>query len=162
MSAENWPFGTDADQHDPLTKLRIPVTSTHPKWRYIAAFDRDSGARPTDAEAAMLASYIQEYKARCFNDWYKVKLLKRPLDVDAVTRIFHKWDDDDWSYRVGTWQYGPFWLPAAPRLRGSQRDDASLPAMTLVQVMDCSHTVADEPMQHWLNWKANHPEVFPA
>ncbi|MFH9574213.1 hypothetical protein ACH4MG_27195 [Streptomyces sp. NPDC017454] len=157
-----WPFGTDADRDDPLSKLRIPVTGTHPHWRYIAAFDRASEARPTDAEARMLASYIEEYKEYFFNDWYKTKLLERPLDVDAVTRIFHKWSEGDWSYRVITWQYGPFWVPVAPRLRGGDSDyeKASGP-LSLEQVLDRAHAIVDEPMQHWLDWKAAHPEVFP-
>lgn len=159
-----WPFGTDADEHDPLTAMRIPVTGAHPGWRYIAAFDRDSEARPTDLEARQLASFIEQYKDYFFNDWYKAKLLERPLDVDAVTRIFHKWGEDDWSYRVVTWQYGPFWIPVAPRLRGGQYDDAKTSApLSLVQVMDRTHAMHTEyPSKDWAAWKANHPEIFPA
>ena len=34
-----WPFGTDADRDDPLTKLRIPVVgSFNPQWKYVAAY----------------------------------------------------------------------------------------------------------------------------
>src|SRR5438128_3530974 len=119
-----WPFGTDADEHDPLTKLRIPVTGAHPMWRYIATFDRDSEARPTDLEAVQLASYIEQYKVYFFgaDGWYKRKLEEKPLDVDAVTRIFHKWGDGDWSYRIETWTSGPFWVPMAPSSRGGQYD----------------------------------------
>jgi hypothetical protein len=157
-----WPFGTDADEHDPLTKLRIPVTGAHPMWRYIATFDRDSEARPTDLEAAQLASYIEQYKDYFFNDWYKAKLLERPLDVDAVTRIFHKWSDDDWSYRVDTWQYGAFWIPVAPRLRHGQYDEARLGPLSLVQAMDRDKRMHTEyPNKDWAAWKATHPEVFP-
>ncbi|MYY79687.1 MULTISPECIES: hypothetical protein [unclassified Streptomyces] len=157
-----WPFGTDADENDPLTALRIPVTGTHPRWRYIATFDRKSEARPTDAEARMLASYIEEYKEHWFNDWYKAKLLERPLDVDAVTHIFHKWADGDWSYRVVTWEYGPFWVPVAPQLRGGDHDYLKVTGpLSLEQVMDRAHTLgSDEPMRHWLDWKNAHPEIF--
>ncbi|MFJ6729391.1 hypothetical protein ACIQPQ_31265 [Streptomyces sp. NPDC091281] len=157
-----WPFGTDADEHDPLTALRIPVTGAHPVWRYIATFDRDSEARPTDLEAAQLASYIEHYKEYWFNDSYKAKLMKRPLDVDAVTRIFHKWGDNDWSYRVDTWQYGPFWVPRAPRLRGSRYDEVKTGPLTLAQVMDRDRGMDSEyPSKPWAEWKAAHPEVFP-
>ncbi|GLP64300.1 hypothetical protein TUSST3_09200 [Streptomyces sp. TUS-ST3] len=157
-----WPFGTDADEHDPLTKLRIPVTGQHPMWRYIATFDRESEARPTDLEAAQLASYIEQYKDYFFNDCYKAKLLERPLDVDAVTRIFHKWGEGDWSYRVVTWDYGPFWVPVAPRSRGGRFDTAKLGPLTLVQVMDRDkHMHTEYPSKDWLDWKAAHPEVFP-
>ncbi|MGW0904935.1 hypothetical protein [Streptomyces sp. NPDC002853] len=158
-----WPYGGDADRDDPLTALRIPVTGTHPRWRYIATFDRQSEVRPTDAEALMLASYIEEYKVYFFgaDGWYKAKLEEQPLDTDAVTRIFHKWADDDWSYRVVTWERGPFWVPCSPVLRGGFYDDTDLGSHSLVQVMDRAHTIAsDEPMTHWLEWKAAHPEVF--
>jgi hypothetical protein len=159
----DWPYGTDADRDDPLTALRIPVTGTHPEWRYIATFDRESEARPTDLEAQQLASYIEQYKVHFFgtDGWYKRKLEEKPLDTDAVTRIFHKWGPGDWSYRVVTWQYGAFWVPVAPRLRGGEYDNVKLPAMTLEQVMDRCHTIGDDkPMQHWLDWKAAHPETF--
>jgi hypothetical protein len=156
-----WPY--DADRDDPLTALRIPVTSAHPNWRYIAAFDRESEARPTDAEAARLASYIEEYKVHFFgaDGWYKRKLEEAPFDCDAVTKVFHKWGPNDWSYRVVTWQYGPTWMPTAPRLRSGKHDDAKLRAMTLVQVMDRTHTIGDDkPMQYWQDWKNTHPDIF--
>ncbi|MFE9777729.1 hypothetical protein ACFYPA_06180 [Streptomyces sp. NPDC005775] len=163
MAADTWPFGTDADCDDPLVALRIPVTGTHPMWRYIATFDRDSEARPTDAEAQRLASYIEEYKERWFNERYKAKLMERPLDVDAVTRIFHKWGEDDWSYRVDTWEYGPFWVPVAPRMRGGQYDDAKVGPLTLVQVMDRDHSMHTKyPSKAWAAWKLTHAETFPA
>lgn len=159
-----WPFGADAAEHDPLTKLRIPVTGTHPEWRYIATFDRDSEARPTDLEALQLASYIEQYKVYFFgaDGWYKRKLEERPLDVDAVTRIFHKWGDDDWSYRIETWRSGPFWVPMAPRSRGGQYDTVKVGPLTLVQVMDRDkHMHTEYPSKKWAEWKAAHPEVFP-
>jgi hypothetical protein len=43
---DGWPF--DADRDDPLTAHRIAVTSSHPGWRHVVAFDRE----PTDAEVA--------------------------------------------------------------------------------------------------------------
>ncbi|MFJ4785062.1 hypothetical protein [Streptomyces sp. NPDC088794] len=108
-TTQAWPFGTDAIQHDPLTALRIPVvTSFNPMWKYVAAYidvDRSrfswgSQERPTDAEASMLASFIEE-----------------------------------------------------------DRHPGPLP---LEQVMDRRHTICDEPMAHWLAWKADHPDIFPA
>ncbi|WP_435609999.1 hypothetical protein [Streptomyces sp. C10-9-1] len=153
-----WPFGADADEHDPLTALRIPVTSWSPSWRYIAAFDRASEERPTDAEAAMLASYIEEYKEYFFNDWYKAVLLQRPLDVDAVTRVFHKWGPDDWSYRLVTWRNGPQWAPPGPHFASSYSQRAPY---RLEAVMDRIHTLGeDQPARRWQKWKASHPDVF--
>lgn len=158
----DWPY--DADRDDPLTALRIPVTSFNPHWRYIATFDRESEDRPTDLEARQLVSFIEEYKHYFFNSSYIRKLEQRPFDIDAVTKVFHKWAPGDWSYRVVTWEYGPMWVPVFPRLRGTRLDDrpAWKAPMTLVQVMDRIHTIGDGPMPHWLEWKAAHPEVFAA
>lgn len=161
MTAAGWPY--DADRDDPLTALRIPVTSYYPDWRYIACFDRESEQRPTDAEAAQLASYIEQYKVYFFgaDGWYKRKLEESPFDCDAVTRIFHKWAEDDWSYRVVTWDRGPFWVPVDPKLRGGQYDHAKLGALTLVQVMDRDkHMHTEYPDKEWAAWKADHPETF--
>lgn len=157
-----WPY--DADQHDPLTALRIPVTSAFPGWRYTATFDRESEQRPTDLEATQLASFIEQYKRHWFNDRYIAKLNERPFDTDAVTKIFHKWADGDWSYRVDTWQYGPFWVPVAPWQRSGENGDTSrLGPLALVQVMDRTHGIGtDYPSKHWMDWKAQYPEVFPA
>lgn len=157
----DWPY--DADQHDPLTKLRIPVTSAHPQWRYVATFDRHSGQRPTDAEAAQLGSFIQQYIAFFFNDWYKGKLRKLPLDVDSgcVTKTFHKWADGGWSYRVSTWECGPFWVPEGPSRRAQTTDP--LGPLSLAEVMDRVHTFGTHgPTAAWASWKAEHPDVFPA
>lgn len=167
-----WPFDTDAIQDDPLTALRIPVvTSFNPMWKYVAAYinvDRSqyswgSQERPTDAEAAMLASFIEEYKNHWFNEAYKARLLERPLDVDSGcnTTVFIKYGTDDWGYRRCSWQYGPMYVPVGPKLRGGKYDEDKQPGpLSLVQVMDRCHTICDEPMQHWVQWKADHPEVF--
>ncbi|MDX3354707.1 hypothetical protein PV703_15615 [Streptomyces sp. ME01-24h] len=158
---EAWKY--DADENDPLTALRIPVTSEFPNFGYTACFDRESEARPTDAEAQMIASFIEEYQEHWFGDgWWRQKMLALPFDLDCrTTTVFHKWADDDWSYRCVTWQYGPFWVPVAPRLRGGEYDEKKLPAMPLVQVMDRIHHVGTEyPSKHWLAWKDARPEVF--
>jgi hypothetical protein len=173
MIHPNWPFGTDAKQDDPLTALRIPVvTSFNPGWKYVAAYidvDRSpyswgSQERPTDTEAAMIASFIEEYKHHWFNDSYKAKLLQRPLDIDSGcnTTVFVKYAADDWGYRRCSWEYGPLFVPVGPKQRGGEYDQDKQPGpLTLEQVMDRSHTiVGDKPMQHWIDWKAAHPDVF--
>lgn len=174
MSDTAWPFGTDAIENDPLTALRIPVvTSFNPEWKYVAAYiDVDtsryswgSTERPTDAEAAMLASFIDEYKHHWFNESYHRKLAQRALDVDSGcnTTIFIKYGPDDWGYRLCSWQYGPMYVPVGPKLRGGKYDDGKHSGpMSLEQVMDLRHTIVHEVMPHWLEWKATHPEVFPA
>lgn len=60
--AAPWPFD-DADQHDPLAALRIPVTGAYPHHGYLAAYAGQAEPllhwpRPDGAEAAALASYI--------------------------------------------------------------------------------------------------------
>lgn len=174
-----WPFGTDAKQDDPLTALRIPVVgSFRPEWRYVAAYlntampgvpDHLAGPpfssvqRPTDREAAMLASFIREYLEHWFRDGYVVRLAERALDVDSGcnTVVFVKYGDDDWGYGRVSWEYGPTFVPGPPRSRGTQYEYVKTPgSLPLEQVMDLAHTVADKPMEHWTRWKAEHPEVF--
>jgi hypothetical protein len=146
--------------------MRIPVTSDYPGHNYTACFDRDSQHRPTDAEARMIASFIEQYQDYFFGDgwWRKVQQAK-PFDMDCyTTKIFHKWADDDWSYRVSTWCAGPHWAPVFPRQRGGEFDTATIKGpVTLLQLMDRIHTIGDDnPTQFWQDWKTAHPEVFAA
>lgn len=157
----DWPF--DADRDDPLTALRIPVTSFAPGWMYTACFDRESEARPTNTEARMIASFIEQYQERWFgNGSWRRKQQAQAFDMDCrTTTVFHKWADGDWSYRCVTWERGPLWIPVFPRQRGGEYDDAKLSAHTLVQVMDRVHHMHTEhPSKPWAEWKASHPEAF--
>lgn len=159
-----WPY--DADQHDPLTAMRIPVVgSAWPRWYYIVAFDSgridDETFRPTDEEAAMLRSYLDEYIDRYYNETWKAKLKDRPFDIDGGANglIFRKWGEGDWAYRRQSWSMGPTYVPEHPRIRG-QREKPMGP-LSLVQVMDRTHSHGDEePSKNWVEWKAAHPEVF--
>lgn len=173
-----WPFGTDAKQDDPLTALRIPVVgSFNPEWRYVAAYlDVDpncrfdppwpfaSVERPTDAEAQMLVSFLQEHRHYWFgNEGYARKMDQRPLDIDSGwnTTVFIKYGADDWGYRRCSWIYGPTFVPTAPTARGTEYAHAKHPGpLPLEQVMDLTHTIGNEPMQRWQQWKADHPDVF--
>jgi len=167
----SWPY--DANQHDPMASMRVPVIATpYPGWKYIAAYvDVDAGPirigsaeRPTHAEAGMLASFIQEYREYWFNESYQARLLQRPLDVDSGcnTAIFIKYGPDDWGYRRDSWRYGPDFIPLAPGLREGRTGDGYGPK-TLERVMDHVHTYGGaQPSDRWLRWKAAHPEVFGA
>ncbi|WP_404974853.1 hypothetical protein [[Kitasatospora] papulosa] len=181
MTSNDWPFGTDAKQDDPLTELRIPVvTSFKPSWCYVAAYlgtSADTGntfdppwpfasaERPTDAEAQMLASYLQEHRHYWFgNEGYARKMDQRPLDIDSGwnTTVFIKYGVDDWGYGRVSWQYGPTFVPSPPNSRGTEHEYAKHPGpLPLDKAMDLVHTIGDEPMKHWLDWKAQHPKVFP-
>lgn len=166
--AASWPFGTDADRDDPLTALRIPVVSSfNPQWKYVAAYLKPSAdhwhcfgsaERPTNEEAQMIASFIQEYLQYWFHEGYQRKLAKRPLDVDGScnTVVFIKYGPDDWAYRLCSWVYGPTFVPDPPSTA-----DRKLGPLTLEQVMDRAHTIGDKPMRNWLDWKATHQDVFP-
>jgi hypothetical protein len=161
MSETDWPY--DAERDDPLTALRIPVVGhAWPRWNYIVAFDSgrldDEQHRPTEHETRLLRSFLDEYIAHWYNDRWKEKLAERPFDIDGGANgvTFRKWGDNDWGYRRRTWDRGPTYVPEHPRVRGGK----SLGPLTLVQLMDHIHTICDEPMPHWTNWKAAHPEVF--
>jgi hypothetical protein len=168
-----WPFGTDAKQDDPLTALRIPVVSSfNPSWHYVAAYlgtSDDTGNtfdppwpfasvdRPTDAEAQMLVSYLQEHRQYWFgNEGYARKMDQRPLDVDSGwnTVVFIKYGVDDWGYRRCSWTYGPTFVPEPPNCTDRRGP------LSLEQVMDRIHSWGDEPNPRWQQWKAEHPDVF--
>lgn len=160
----DWPFEDDADRDDPLTARRIAVTSSHPQWCYLVSFDRDSTERPTEAEAEMLASFLTEYIDRWYFDSYKAKLAQRALDVDGGANgvTFIKYGPDDWGYRRRTWDLGPRYVPQHPRLR-EMYPNATIGPLPLAALMDRIHTMGDdEPMKRWTEWKAAHPDVFPA
>lgn len=175
-----WPFGTDAIQDDPLTVLRIPVvTSFRPRWCYVAAYlgtNADTGGdwdppwpfasaeRPTAAEACMLVSFLQEHRSR-LRSGYVQEMDERPLDIDRGwnTTVFIKYAEADWGYGRVSWIYGHTFVPSPPNLRGTDYAHTKYPGpLPLERVMDLVHTIGDEPMDDWLRWKANHPDIFPA
>lgn len=159
----DWPFKHDADRDDPLTKLRIAVTSSHPQWYYLVAFDRESAERPTDAEAAMLASFLEQYKAYWYGDnWFERKMAERPLDVDGGANgvVFRKYASDDWSYRRQSWTRGPMFVPQSPVMRERYPEEKPFGPLSLAQLLDHIHTSCNEVSPHWTEWKARHPLVF--
>lgn len=166
--ANDWPFEDDADRDDPLTALRIAVTGSHPQWCYLVAFDRESEVRPTDIEAIMLASYLEEYKTHWYGpddgSGYRYKLAQRALDVDGGANgvTFHKYGEGNWGYRRRTWESPSGFTPASPRMREWQRErgEKVIGPMTLEEVMDLAHTIVDHIDKRWLDWKAAHPEAF--
>jgi hypothetical protein len=155
-----WIF-TDADEGDELTKQRIAVTSSHPGWAYLVAFDRQSEARPTDREAAMLASYLESYKDHWYNARYRAEMEARPLDIDGGANgvIFHKWAEDDWGYRRRTFTMGWLFSVVPPWMREDYSDGIPGP-ISLGALLDRIHTFGDKPSDRWLQWKADHPNVF--
>jgi hypothetical protein len=158
MPDTDWPY--DADQDDPLTALRIPVVSEpSPRKAYLACLlIRDDAlwpsVRPDDAEARMVASYIDR-RRDWFNDRWKAKLLAAPLDCDggAVTYTFRKRPDGGWCYRMHTWTSGCFFWPL--------EHGEHARTLTLPELLDHIHGHGEgKPSQPWLDWKAAHPEVF--
>jgi hypothetical protein len=151
-----WPF-EDADQHDPLAAQRIPVVRTaYPGWKYevCVMIDEDADApwpslRPDDAEARQIAAYLG-YRMEYYNEGWKAKMRRRPLDVDGTrnTVVLRKRPDGGWSYRRCSWQTGPFMVPPP--------DDEP---RSLEQVLDLINDVVPEK---WNAWKAAHPEAFTA
>lgn len=156
---DGWPF--DADRDDPLTAMRIAVTSSHPSWCYLVTFDRESEARPIDHEAALLVSYLDEYKAHWYGDGsYRRAMERRPLDVDGGANgvTFIKYGPDDWGYRRQSWRSGPMYVPQHPRVRETK--DKPLGPLSLAALMDHIHTICGKQYDRWVAWKAAHPEVF--
>lgn len=159
-SKDGWPF--DADRDDPLTARRIAVSSSHPGWCYLVSFDRESEERPTDHEADLLASFLDEYKTRWYNPGYRAHIERRPLDVDGGANgvIFHKWGPDDWGFRRRSFEIGYLFTVVSPGMRAEEPDHKWRGPFSLLELMDRLHTFLDEPSARWVAWKAARPEVF--
>jgi hypothetical protein len=160
-----WPFGDDADREDPLTELRIAVTSAYPGWAFLVAFDRESEARPTDLEAAQLRSYLDEYIFHWYTPSYRAELSRRALDVDggAIGVVLHKWGEDDWGYRRQSYTLGHRFTVNPPGLRGGPFDDGMPGPLSLERLMDRMHAFGSHDVsERWRQWKSNHPDVFPS
>jgi hypothetical protein len=153
---DGWPF--DADQHDPLASLRIPVvTSPYPGWKYevcVVITDDDLWGptlRPDESEVRQIVAYTG-YRMDYYNEGWKAKMRRRPLDVDGSTNtvVLLKRAEGNWCYRRCSWTMGPLLVPP--------RDHEP---MTLEQLLDHIHLYGnDKPSPKWLAWKAAHPEAF--
>lgn len=151
----DWPFGTDADQHDPLTGMRIPVVgSMNPGYRYFVAVlvnEKETapwlGYRPDGREAAQVAAYLG-YLLRGYSASALDRLRERPLDAEAGRNTVVLWKrapGGDWCYRQASW-----------------RDAGEFPARgagwSLEQVLDHIHEGTLTPQ--WEQWKARHQLAF--
>jgi hypothetical protein len=147
-----WPY--DADRNDPLAALRIPVTSEHPCRGYLASFYMDRqlcSPRPTDGEAAMLASYIAYLRTR-YQPHVQRRMMSEPLDTgDLSPLIFSKRDAGNWAYRRAHWTEGPFWWPHF-------MDGPELTLAALLDHIETSGGASTAP--DWSAWKAAHRGVF--
>lgn len=149
---EDWPF--DADRADPLAALRIPVVrSAYPDWKYEVCLmiDEAEGAlrpsvRPDDAEVRQVAAYI-DYRMEYYNEGWKAKMRRRPLDVDSSTNTvtLRKRPDGGWCYRRWTWTTGPMMVPPPGEV------------LTLEALLDRINDIVPEK---WQAFKAAHPEAF--
>jgi hypothetical protein len=92
--SETWLYDDVHDPDDPLTALRIPVVANAvPRRSYIVALDSDPACdRPTDAEAALLRSFLDHYISCYYTPYGRRRLAERPFDVDdgAHGYVFRK------------------------------------------------------------------------
>lgn len=161
----DWPYAEDGVKpDDPLNALRIPViTTSHPRWCYLVAFDQDAiqpdGNRPTDAEAAMLASFRDEYIQYWYNATWIAKMAARPFDIDGGYNglVFRKWGDADWGYRRSTWDRGPLFWPGP----AWYRERYGTKVHGLAELLDHINGYGDELNPRWEAWKTAHPDIWP-
>jgi len=157
MADDDWPF--DADQHDPLARLRIPVTGAYPEHGYLAAYAGKAEPllnwpRPDDAEAAVLASYIGYLRGK-YTLHAQRRMLARPLDTgDLSALVFAKRGEGDWAYRRAHWTEGVFWWPLPEGCERGRR----IALVPLLDHVETSGGVTEAP--GWEAWKAAHPDVF--
>jgi hypothetical protein len=157
--ADDWPFD-EADQHDPLAKLRIPVLQNpYPMWKYevcvviidpaddsLDARTFGPALRPTDLEVKQILAEL-DYRMDWYRESWKAKMRERPLDVDSGTNtlILQKRAEGDWRYRRMSFEHG-LW----PFYNMTQR-------FTLEALLDHINDLVPEK---WAAWKARYPEAF--
>jgi hypothetical protein len=148
----------DAAQSHPLVQYRIPVVPGVPLFGYIAALSKDSVHYPTEAETRLLVSFIEFRRETWFASMERAQFNEEPFDIYPGTNtvIFHKYGTSDWAYRRRMWEAHRL-TPPSPRVATRQ-----LGPMSLEQVMDLIHHGENrQPKWDWMEWKRNHPEVFP-
>lgn len=159
-TGNDWPF--DADQADPLAALRIPVVrKPYPDWKYevcLVVNDPEDpcdpplwgvALRPDEAEVRMITAEL-EWRMTYYNEGWKARMRRRPLDVDGTTNtvILQKFGDGDWRYRRASFEHG-MW----PFFSMEQR-------FTLEALLDHINDYGGEPNPRWRAFKAAHPEAF--
>lgn len=118
-AAMAWPYH-DVERDDPLTALRIPVTGRRPRHGFIAAvhgvpdpvLDTDPLLRPSEIEAAQIASYINYMRGRVYREGWAQRMLAEPLDADPgqVTLVLHKYGPTTGAIAARPWT-----APGSPR-----------------------------------------------
>jgi hypothetical protein len=151
----DWPY--DADRTHPLAARRIPVVrSCYPGWKYeIALVISDEhalwhGVEPTALEADLIVRAI-EYCMEYYNDSWRAKMRREPLDTDGTTNtvILRKRPDGGWMFRRDSWTLVPTMVPA---------DRVSLPDL-LDRVF--GHSDGWEPAG-FTAWKSRHAALIAA
>jgi hypothetical protein len=161
MPDDDWPF--DADQHDPLAKLRIPVVrNAYPRWKYevcvviIDPADTSLDARtfgpalrPDDREVKQILAEL-DYRMAYYNESWTAKMRRRPLDVDGSTNtlVLQKLAEGDWRYRRMSFEHG-LW----PFYNMTER-------FTLEALLDHVNDFGGTVNEKWAAHKARYPGVF--
>lgn len=154
------PWFDEVVRDHPLVARRLPVLrSCHARMRYDIALvvnpDDDlygPSEEPTEAEAEQLLAYL-EFRLRYYNDRWRQRMLDLyPFDLDETvnTYTFRKHVEAGWQYNVMTWRGGWPWFPAR-HIEGHQ------PMPSLEALLDHTKTFGAEPMQSWLDFKAESP-----
>lgn len=145
----------DAKKDDPLTAYRIAaIPGSVGEYPYIVAFDTTSPERPTEREARLLQSFLQEYVSYWYSDSWKARMAQEPFDIDGTANgiVFYKRGENDWAYRRNFWTSGPLYWPSVTD---------SVGPLLLSSLLDHIHRHGDSTLSpRWLKWKAEHPDLF--
>ncbi len=148
-------LGLTHEQREHVQQFGVPVDSLAPATYWIVSLDAES-EMPTDHELRQIRSFC-EFKVRRM---YLERAAERILTTNALPRepghntvIFRKgWGEKSgvWFYRRMTWRDPVF----CPNPVGE-----NYRPHTLVELMDNDENLLP---QKWLQWKAEHPDLFPA
>ncbi|QYN17583.1 hypothetical protein [Amycolatopsis sp. DSM 110486] len=147
-----------ADKDLRLLDRHIPIVSNEwPSFNYITSVVVSLGdfggcyVSPSDDELAMVASFHDEYTEHYYggSGWFNRMRKRTPFDLDggANGRFLCKYEHGGWALKVRTWEHGP----------RPMRNDKP---MSLLAVLDRHHTIGNEPMPRWVDWKAARPKIF--
>lgn len=156
MSGE-WPYDDALPDHPWTETYRLAVLGNwYPRHMFVVAVvvPTDENAyfklmMPTDAEAAVLASYQMYRLYQEFPEHHIQELSRRaPLYVTNIlnTTIFVKYEDGTWGYTMYNWSQAPRPLPGGPTKFTS-----------LTSLIDHIEHLRNH---RWQQWMRDHLDVF--
>lgn len=127
----------------------VPVNGVYGDYYWLASVDANS-LPPTDAELAIIRSYIEFTATKGYNAGAAKRLLDMPLaHLAGHNGLELRKDADSWRYQRPTWTTARF-----PHYSGPG-------AVVLYPYLaDLLDKIEDLLPEKWQTWKAEHPDIL--